>query len=161
MNGSELSVVALEYDRGAPGAAVSLVGRAEIADGNWFRLLLEMPAAQGAGPFVIDMSRLTAMDWWAALILLWVGRVITRRGGQLVLSGALPAVARLLDDVGAAAVVTIDRPGRHHPGDKRPVPLPQVSAGGPSSCMSAAAPAPRAGTAARHLTRCPREAGAV
>jgi hypothetical protein len=41
------------------------------------------------------------MDWWAALILLWVGRVIDRRGGKLVLASPQPAVARALSTAGA------------------------------------------------------------
>lgn len=66
-----------------------------------------MPAAQQAGRLVIDLSRLASMDWWAALILLWAGRLIGRRNGELVLAAAQPDVARLLDVLGAAAAVTV------------------------------------------------------
>lgn len=102
----ELSVSTLEYDRGGSCVVVSLVGRAGIEDTAWFRRLLELQAAHGPGRIVIDLSRLLSMDWWAVLILLWVGRVISRRGGTLVLASPQPAVARLLRAAGASQIVT-------------------------------------------------------
>jgi anti-anti-sigma factor len=104
----ELSVSALEYDQGGPCAVVSLAGRAGIADCSWVRLLLELRAAQGRGRLVVDLSRLSSMDWWVALILIWAGRVVSRRGGVLVLASPQPAVARLLDAVGAPKAFTDD-----------------------------------------------------
>jgi anti-anti-sigma regulatory factor len=105
----ELSVSALEYDRGGPCAVMSLAGRAGIADCAWVHLLLEMQAAQAQGRLVVDLSRLSSMDWWVAMILSWAGRVVSRRGGVLVLASPQPGVARLLDAVGAPrAVATYD-----------------------------------------------------
>jgi anti-anti-sigma factor len=101
----ELSVSALEYDRGGPCAVVSLAGRADIADCGWVHLLLELQAAQGPGRLVVDLSRLSSMDWWVALILTWAGRVVSRRGGVLVLACPQPAVARLLEAAGALKVL--------------------------------------------------------
>lgn len=100
----ELLVSVLEYggsDPGGPYAVVSLTGRAGIADGAWIRQLLERQAEQGPGRLVVDLSRLSFMDWWVALILTWAGRVVSRRGGLLMLAAPQPAVARLLDAVGA------------------------------------------------------------
>jgi anti-anti-sigma regulatory factor len=99
---AELSVSVLQYDREGPCAVVSLAGRVGIADCGWLRVLLELEAAQERGRMVVDLSRLSSMDWWVALILNWVGRVIARRGGVLVLASPQPAVARLLDAVGAS-----------------------------------------------------------
>ena len=104
---SELSVSALEYDRNGPWAVVSLSGRAGIADGGWLRLLLELQAAQDQGRLVVDLSRLSSMDWWVALMLAWAGRVASRRGGELVLASPQPAVARLLDAVAASGPVAV------------------------------------------------------
>jgi anti-anti-sigma factor len=101
----ELSVSALKYDRGGPCAVVSLAGRADIADCGWVRLLLELQAAQRPGRLVVDLSRLSSMDWWVALILIWAGRVVSRRGGVLVLACPQPAVARLLEAAGALKVL--------------------------------------------------------
>jgi len=98
---SELLVSALEYDSGGHCAVVSLAGRAGIADCAWVRLLLERQAEQGPGRLVVDLSRLSAMDWWVALILTWAGRVVSRRGGVLVLAAPQPAIARLLHAAGA------------------------------------------------------------
>lgn len=103
----DVSVSALEYDRGGPCAVVSLTGRAGIGDRAWFRQLLDLHAAQGPGRLVVDLSRLSAMDWWVALILLWVGSVVSRRGGVLVLASPQPAVARLLKAAGASQVVAV------------------------------------------------------
>ena len=100
-----LSFSALEYDRGGPCAVVSLAGRADITDCGWLRLLLELRAAQGPGRLVVDLSRVTAMDWWVGLILAWAGRVVSRRGGELVLASPQPAVAQLLEAVGAPGPV--------------------------------------------------------
>jgi anti-anti-sigma factor len=96
----ELTVSALEYRRGDPCAVISLAGRAGIADCTWVRLLLEMQAAQGRGRLVVDLSGLSSMDWWVALMLVWASRVISRRGGVLELASPQPAVARLLDAAG-------------------------------------------------------------
>lgn len=102
-----LSVPTLAHDRDGNCAVVTLAGRAGIADADWFRQLLELPEAQGSGRIVLDLSRLSSIDWWAALFLLWVGRVVSRRGGTLVLASPQPAVARLLDAAGAAKAVTV------------------------------------------------------
>ncbi len=104
----ELPVSALEYDRDGPCAVVSLTDRARIADCGWLRLLLELQAAQGQGRLVVDLSRLSSMDWWVALILTWAGRVVSRRGGELVLACPQPAVARLLDAVAASGSAALD-----------------------------------------------------
>lgn len=103
----DLSVSALKYDRDGTCSVVSLAGRAGIAEPAWFRQLLELQAAQGSSRIVIDLSRLLSMDWWAALMLLWVGRVVSRRGGTLVLASPQPAVARLLQAADAGQVVAV------------------------------------------------------
>jgi anti-anti-sigma factor len=103
----ELSISALEYHRGDPCVVISLTGRAGIADCTWVHLLLEMQAAQGQGRLVVDLSGLSSMDWWVALILTWAGRVVSRRGGVLELASPQPAVARLLDAAGASAALRV------------------------------------------------------
>jgi hypothetical protein len=45
-------------------------GRADIGDCAWIRPLLERQAEQGYGRVVVDLSRLSSMDWWVALILI-------------------------------------------------------------------------------------------
>lgn len=97
----EFSVSALELDGDDSCAVVSLTGRAGIADCGWVRLILERQAEHGPGRLVIDLTRLSAMDWWVALMLTWTGRVVSRRGGVLVLVSPQPAVARLLAAAGA------------------------------------------------------------
>ncbi len=107
-----LSVWAVEYDLSGACAVMSLAGRADITDCRWLRLLLEQQAAQGAGRLIVDLSRISSMDWWVALILIWADRVISRRGGQLVLASPQPAVARLLDAVRTPAAHTVQS-GEH------------------------------------------------
>jgi anti-anti-sigma factor len=128
MDPPDLSVSALACDQHGTCAVMTLSGRAGIADAAWFRQLLELPEAQGSGRIVLDLSRLSSIDWWAALILLWVGRMVSRRGGTLVLASPQPAVARLLAAAGAAEVVTVCQsvqqacgtPGHEHsPGPSR------------------------------------------
>lgn len=104
--GPGLSVAELEYDRGLC-AVVSLSGQAGIGDCGWIRALLEFQAVHGRGRLVVDLTRLTSMDWWVAIILLWVGRVVTRRGGALVLASPQPEVAQTLNAAGASEVVVI------------------------------------------------------
>jgi anti-anti-sigma factor len=103
----ELSVSALEYGHGRSCVVVSLAGRADIEDCGWLRLLLELPAAQEHGRLVLDLSRLSSMDWWVALIVIWAGRVVSRRGGVLVVASPQPAVARVLDAAGAPKAVAV------------------------------------------------------
>lgn len=145
MGKSELSVSALEY--GAPCVVISLVGRADIGDCRWVRLLLEQQAARGPGRVVVDLSRLSSMDWWVALMLLWAGRVVGRRGGLLVLASPQPAVARLLaaarapevavvygsaQQAGEGAVVSPPASGGPGPGTGRPGRAPARPAGWPA-----------------------------
>ena len=91
---SELSASVVEYAGGVPCAVLSPAGRAGIADCAWIRLLLERQAEQGPGRLVVDLSLISSMDWWAALIVIWAGRVVSRRGGVLMLAAPQPAVAR-------------------------------------------------------------------
>jgi anti-anti-sigma regulatory factor len=104
---SGLLVSALEYDRDSHCAVVVLAGRAGIADCGWLRLLLDRQAEHGPGRVVVDLSRLSGMDWWVALILTWAGRVVSRRGGVLMLAAPQPAVARLLHAAGAPKAVVL------------------------------------------------------
>lgn len=73
----------------------------EAPDVAWLRQLLEFQEAQGPGRIIVDLSRLSSIDEWAALILLWAGRMVSHRGGTLVLASPQPAVGRLLKAVGA------------------------------------------------------------
>jgi anti-anti-sigma regulatory factor len=104
---SGLLVWALEYDSGGHCAVVSLAGQVGIADCAWIRLLLERQAEQGPGRLVVDLSWLSAMDWWVALILTWAGRVVSRQGGVLMLAAPQPAVARQLNAAGAPKAVVM------------------------------------------------------
>ncbi len=88
-------------------AVVSLAGRAGVEDRAWFRDLLELQAARSPDRIVIDLSGLSSMDWWAALMLLWVARVIARRGGLLVLAAPRPPVAKVLSSAGARQVIPV------------------------------------------------------
>ena len=115
----ELLVSALGYDRGRSCAVVSLAGRADIGDCAWIRPLLERQAEQGYERVIVDLSRLSSMDWWVALILIWAGRVISRRGGVLMLAAPQPAVAQLLMAAGAsktAVMCASVRQARRRPG---------------------------------------------
>lgn len=100
--GPDLAVSALEYKDDGACAVVSLAGRAGITDSGWLSLLLEVQAAKEYGRLVVDLSRLSSMDWWVALLVTWAGQLISRRGGVLVLASPQPAVARVLDAVGAS-----------------------------------------------------------
>ena len=115
----ELLVSALGYDQGRSCAVVSLAGRADIGDCAWIRPLLERQAEQGYERVVVDLSRLSSMDWWVALILIWAGRVVSRRGGVLMLAAPQPAVAQLLMAAGAsktAVMCASVRQARRRPG---------------------------------------------
>jgi len=115
----ELLVSALGYDQGRSCAVVSLAGRADIGDCAWIRPLLERQAEQGYERVIVDLSRLSSMDWWVALILIWAGRVISRRGGVLMLAAPQPAVAQLLMAAGAsktAVMCASVRQARRRPG---------------------------------------------
>ncbi len=108
----ELAVSTLEYDCGGPCVVVSLSGQAGIANCGWLPLLLELQAAQGQGRLVVDLSRVSLMDWWVALIVVWASRVVSRRGGELVLASPQPAVARLLAAVSASRPAATDAHGQ-------------------------------------------------
>jgi anti-sigma B factor antagonist len=103
----EVSIRQTGPGAGGPCTIVSVSGRADVEDGAWFRRLLEVQAAGPSAEVIVDLSRLSSMDWWAALILLWVARVMHRRGGTLMLAAPRPAVAALLRSAGADQVVPV------------------------------------------------------
>ncbi len=105
---SPLDVVVRQAGPGAGGPCtiVSVSGQASV-DGAWFRRLLEAQAVGGPAQMVVDLSRLSSMDWWTALMLMWVARVVHRRGGTLVLAAPRPAVATLLRSAGAQKVIPV------------------------------------------------------
>ena len=105
LSGLSVSVGADDCDEGC--AVVSFTGRAGLADGAWLRRLLELPEAQGPGRIILDLSQLSSIDWWTALILLWAGRMISRHGGTLVLAAPQPTVARLLKAADATQSVAV------------------------------------------------------
>jgi len=107
MEPAGLPVWPLRYDRDERWTVVSLAGRADIAHVAWFARLPELPEAQWPGRIILDLSRLSTLDWWAALILLWAGRMVRRRGGMLVLASPQPGIARLLKTMDAAHVVAV------------------------------------------------------
>ncbi len=104
MSRADLLFEAPDEDRESPCAVLSLGGRAGIADCEWLSQLLRLQAEQGRAPLVVDLSRLSSMDWWVALILVWAEKVIDRRGGALVLASPQPDVARLLSATAARRV---------------------------------------------------------
>jgi anti-anti-sigma regulatory factor len=107
----ELSVTTLEGVGGGSCSVVSLSGRAGIGDCAWMPMLLGLEAARGRGRVLVDLSRLTAMDWSVAIMLMWAGRVVTRRGGALALVSPQPAVARLLNAAGVPAAMVSSSAG--------------------------------------------------
>jgi anti-anti-sigma factor len=94
-------------DEGGHCAVVSLAGQAAIDECAWYRDLLEFQAARSPDRIVINLSGVSSMDWWAVLILMWVARVITRRGGTLVLACPRPPVAQVLSSAQARQVIPV------------------------------------------------------
>lgn len=96
---------------GGPYTVVSLAGQADIGDSAGFREVLELEAARAHG-LILDLSGLVSMDWWAALIQLWVRRVADRRGGTLLLASPQPSVSRMIGAPGGRC----DPGARQRPG---------------------------------------------
>jgi anti-anti-sigma factor len=96
-----------EEDDSGPCLVVALEGRGDIGNCEWLRLLLDLRATEGSGRLVIDLSRVSSIDWWVALILTWVGRVISRRGGAMVLACPQSSVARVLNAAGVPRAVAV------------------------------------------------------
>lgn len=92
---------------GGPCTILSVSGRAGAGYGPWYRRLLEVQAAERPAHMVVDLSRLSSMDWWAALTFMWVAGVVHRRGGTLVLAAPRPAVATLLRSAGVQQVIPV------------------------------------------------------
>jgi anti-anti-sigma regulatory factor len=90
-------------------ALVSLAGQAGIADCMWLRHLLELQTSRGPARMVVDLSRLSAMDWWVALMLSWAARVVSRRGGTLMLAAPQPAVTDMLKSADTEQIMPIYR----------------------------------------------------
>lgn len=88
-------------------AFVSLAGQVGIADCGWLRHLLELQSTRRPYRVVVDLSGLSAMDWWAALMLSWAGRVVARRGGALMLAAPQPAVADTLKSAGVEQIMPV------------------------------------------------------
>ena len=103
----EISVREIKPGTGGPYVIVSVSGQAGVEDSAGFRQLLKVRAGRDGARMIIDLSRLSSMDWWAALILLWMARVMHRRGRRLLLAAPRPAVARMLRSAGAHQVIPV------------------------------------------------------
>ena len=101
MSKADLAFSRADGDCAGSCAVLSLGGRADIEDCSWLHELLQLQAEQGPVRLVVDLSRLSSMDWWVALMLVRAARVIRRRGGTLVLASPQPAVARMLSATAA------------------------------------------------------------
>ena len=102
----QASMSVKECDNGCC-VVMSLAGQAGIADCEWLRQLLELQSSRRLSRVAVDLSRLSAMDWWAALMLSWAGRVIGRRGGTLMLAASQPAVADTLKSAGIEQIMPV------------------------------------------------------
>jgi anti-anti-sigma factor len=76
---------------------VTLAGQADVGNSGQLREILVLESVRAHRKVLVDLSRVSSMDWWTALILLWIGQVLTRRGGSLTLTSPQPEVAGLLD----------------------------------------------------------------
>lgn len=85
-------------------AVAALTGQADVGGAGRLLELLELCEAGRYGGIIVDLSRVVSMDWWAALILLWLGRVAEGRGLVLLLAGAHASVRQVLEEAGAADV---------------------------------------------------------
>ena len=103
----EVALEQCEQRAGRRYTLVTVSGQASVEDGACFRRLLEVRTGQGPTDMIVDLSRLSTMDWWAALMLMWVARVMQRRGGALTLAAPRPAVATLLRSAGAFQLIPI------------------------------------------------------
>jgi hypothetical protein len=84
-------------------AVLALEGHAGIADCDWFPHLLGLLASRPPGRLVVDLSGVSSIDWWVALMLQWARRFADRRRVTLELASPQPAVARALTAVDEAA----------------------------------------------------------
>ena len=115
MSTLEVSVTTARSASGDDCSMVALAGHATVANSGQVREILTMEGVRIHRNVLLDLSRLASMDWWTALIVVWIGRVLLRRGGSLTLTSPRPEVAGLLNYAGA---------GELSPGD--------TAAGGPS-----------------------------
>ena len=86
---------------GEPSPLVVLAGHAQIGDSAQLREILLADNGQVHRRVLVDLSGLSSMDCWTALILRWIARVLFRRGGSLTLTSPQPEVAVMLHYAGA------------------------------------------------------------
>ena len=66
---------------------VTLAGQADVGNSGQLREILVLESVRAHRKVLVDLSRVSSMDWWTALILLWIGQVLTH--------GVLPPEARI------------------------------------------------------------------
>lgn len=96
-----MSVTTTRPAGGEAYSMVTLAGHADVGNSGQLREILALEGVRAHRKVLVDLSRVSSMDWWTALILLWIGQVLTRRGGSLTLTSPQPEVAGLLDYAGA------------------------------------------------------------
>jgi anti-anti-sigma factor len=92
-----MSVTTTQRAGGEAYSMVTLAGQADVGNSGQLREILVLESVRAHRKVLVDLSRVSSMDWWTALILLWIGQVLTRRGGSLTLTSPQPEVAGLLD----------------------------------------------------------------
>lgn len=88
-------------------AVAALAGQVNVGSAGRLLEVLELCKTGRRDGIIVDLSRVVSMDWWAALILLWVGRVAKRRGLTFLLAGAHVSVRQVLEEAGADEVLPL------------------------------------------------------
>jgi anti-anti-sigma factor len=101
---------------GASGPVITLCGEADMATIAQFRAPITAQLARGTRCLTIDVSQLSFADSMSIRILVLAAKTLKERGGDLVLLRPQPAVARILEIMGADQVITIRGEAHGEPG---------------------------------------------
>jgi anti-sigma B factor antagonist len=94
---------------GEDGPVVTLSGEADWSSAKELSDLMDAQLSAGAQQVRVDMSGLRFADSSSVRVLALTGRALAQRGGKLVLVRPQPAVARVLELMGADQLLVVLR----------------------------------------------------
>jgi anti-anti-sigma factor len=102
-----VTLLDITVDTGEFGPVVSLSGECDLLTAGQLRDALAAQIAGGALHLTVDLSRLTFADSVSIRVLIQADRALKEAGGALELANPHASVARSLDLLGVAQILTV------------------------------------------------------
>src|SRR5215475_10326205 len=106
-NATRQGMLTASVGSGVSGPLIVLSGEADLTSAGQLSALITAQLSRGTRQLTVDASGLSFADSMSIRLLILAARTLHERGGGLVLLRPRPAVARILEIMGADQAITI------------------------------------------------------